>query len=154
MFFVVQHLLWESFRGDNGTGEFLDEADLKDKYKSKPDRLQGIMVNGRRFACPVSNTVLIEDMQYKATTVVATRSVKRAGSSLATETTIKRHRPPSKDDGGIKIARAASAADVMKALTEPQASKLDKVMVQTTEFTGIHTKGVHIKKQLSGATAS
>eukprot|EP00959_Pyramimonas_sp_CCMP1952_P188122 3933791-Pyramimonas_sp.AAC.1 len=49
-----------------GTGDFLDEDDLKEKYKNKPLRLKGILARARRFADPISGVELIEDMQYKS----------------------------------------------------------------------------------------
>jgi len=47
-----------------GTGEYLDQADLEERYKAKPERLAAILRNATRFTCPVSETELIEDMKY------------------------------------------------------------------------------------------
>ena len=48
-----------------GTGDFLDEIDLREKYKSKPDQLQNILANTRTYFCNVRQVWLYEDVCYK-----------------------------------------------------------------------------------------
>ena len=47
-----------------GNGTFLDEEDLKEKYKSKPLRLAAIMKNTQTFFYTTSEPLLYEDMEY------------------------------------------------------------------------------------------
>ena len=49
-----------------GTGDFIDEADLKERYKNKPQRLEGIIQHTRRMVCPISGCELFEDMIFKS----------------------------------------------------------------------------------------
>ena len=52
-----------------GTGDFLDEIDLEEKYKNKPDQLAAIKANTRTYFCPVRQVQLFEDVKYKRTAV-------------------------------------------------------------------------------------
>eukprot|EP00959_Pyramimonas_sp_CCMP1952_P132026 2760453-Pyramimonas_sp.AAC.1 len=86
-----------------GTGSFLDEEDMRDKYKNKPKRLQGILDRARRFTDPISGVELIEDMEYKSLSRTGqgdTSSVKRTANSE------EQYKPPKK-----KKAEQPSAAD-------------------------------------------
>jgi hypothetical protein len=49
-----------------GTGEFLDQEDLEEKYKTKPQRSAAILKNAKTFWCSISETLLYEDMAYKS----------------------------------------------------------------------------------------
>ena len=98
----------------------------------------------------MSNTVLAEDMQYTAKTTVANRSAKRSGLSQATETTIKRHRPPKADKaqgGTVAWAAIKTVNTEVKDLTEVQVVQLDKVLEQAVDLSGIHTKRVQARRE-------
>ena len=41
-----------------GTGVFLDEEDLQEKYKNKPGRAQMIMSNAKTIVCQVAELTL------------------------------------------------------------------------------------------------
>ena len=47
-----------------GTGEFIDEVDLRLKYTTKPGRAENIMKNTRTIYDNISETTLYEDMKY------------------------------------------------------------------------------------------
>ena len=47
-------------------GEFLDEFSLTEKYKERPEMLQNILKNARRFWCPVKQCQLYADPTYRA----------------------------------------------------------------------------------------
>eukprot|EP00959_Pyramimonas_sp_CCMP1952_P445850 9334578-Pyramimonas_sp.AAC.1 len=49
-----------------GTGDFLDEEDMTEKYKNKPKRLAVILKNANRYYCDIAETEYIEDMTYKS----------------------------------------------------------------------------------------
>ena len=62
----------------SGTGTWLDEADLRTKYKGKPGVAETIMRNTKSFVCPISGQVLYEDVAYQTQSKAEnTESVKR-----------------------------------------------------------------------------
>ena len=46
--------------------EYLDETDLTTKYAQKPEVLENILKNGKRFFCPVKKVTLYADPKYSA----------------------------------------------------------------------------------------
>ena len=54
-----------------GVGTFMDEEDIRAKYKHKPRTLDAILKRAKRMTCPNTKIELIEDMQY---TTVASSS--------------------------------------------------------------------------------
>lgn len=50
-----------------GSGEYFDETDMNERYKNKPEQLQNIFANTRRFFCAVRQVWLYEDVIYKRT---------------------------------------------------------------------------------------
>jgi len=49
-----------------GNGNWMDEEDLREKYKHKPGRADAILENSRSYTCPIINVKLYEDMEYKS----------------------------------------------------------------------------------------
>ena len=51
----------ESFRG---SGEYLDEDDLRAKYKDKPTQIANILANTRQYFCKIRGVTLFEIPEY------------------------------------------------------------------------------------------
>ena len=47
--------------------DFLDENAIREKYAAQPHVAENILANGRRFFCPVKQTMVFGDPKYKAT---------------------------------------------------------------------------------------
>ena len=47
-----------------GVGTFMDEEDIRAKYRHKPRTLDAILKRAKRMTCPNTKIELIEDMQY------------------------------------------------------------------------------------------
>jgi hypothetical protein len=47
-----------------GTGEFMDEHDVREKYAKKPDQAEAILQNSRSMFDPMRGVTLYEDMKY------------------------------------------------------------------------------------------
>ena len=47
-----------------GSGEYMDLQDLTAAYQGKPEQLQSIIENTRKFYCPVRQTTLYENPEY------------------------------------------------------------------------------------------
>eukprot|EP00973_Karenia_brevis_P090450 12402658-Karenia_brevis.AAC.1 len=66
---VVQELTREvSCVAFEGTGQWLDDADLEKKYRDKPEQYQAIKENTRIFIDPIRKVPLYEDMAYTTKT--------------------------------------------------------------------------------------
>ena len=107
-----------------GTGDYLDEADLKDKYKDKPERCRAILKNTRKFKCPISETVLYEDMHYHSLnrqTSISTVTKKRAA---VTEHKVKK---------AAKPKAAASASEAPQQAAERNAVTLSAKELETID---------------------
>ena len=50
-----------------GTGEYIDENDMNQRYANKPEQLANLFANTRRFYCPVRQVWMYEDVTYKRT---------------------------------------------------------------------------------------
>lgn len=61
-----------------GTGNWIDETDLRKKYESKPGVPENIMKNAKSFDCPISGRTLFEDVVYQTQSKAEnTESIKR-----------------------------------------------------------------------------
>lgn len=62
---VTEHKKTSSAVSFEGTGDYIDEIDLDEKYKNKPDQLAAIKANTRTYFCSVRQVQLNEDVKYK-----------------------------------------------------------------------------------------
>jgi len=63
---------------------FLDEVDIRDKYKNKPDIIESILKKAEQFHCPIKGCVLYEDIVYanaRVTETTEARHVKRSAET-------------------------------------------------------------------------
>ena len=49
-----------------GRGTFLDEADLREKYKEKPEQLANMLKHAETYLCPYRKVELYKDMEFTA----------------------------------------------------------------------------------------
>ncbi len=73
-----------------GTGNFLDEDDIRTMYKDKPERLEAIRKHATRFVCPTTGTEFIENMAYKREVKDSQKRVESRSTKAATERTVKK----------------------------------------------------------------
>ena len=59
----------------NGTGEFMDEEDMKAKCENKPSQLEARLNNCTRIWDPVGGVELLEDMKYVSGNTVTDSTV-------------------------------------------------------------------------------
>ena len=127
----------EAFACLTGTGNFLDEADMREKYASKPARLEAILKNARRFKCPVSETEMIEDMVYQSTQRNTQKRVhERILSCKTPAVTIKRRKtskPTPKEPGEDPTHKPLSVKN-KEALTKQIESmpKMEQDLIELT----------------------
>ena len=75
---IEQDLTVESVDGFEvefvGTGDFMDEADLREKYTSRAGRADEIIKNTNKIYCKNAEVELYEDMMYKSKKTFAERN--------------------------------------------------------------------------------
>jgi hypothetical protein len=129
-----------------GTGEFLDEPDMKARCKDKPQRLAAILKNARRHYCVVSEITLIEDMKYASSEV---RGVKRVGTSAVhagTEQKVKKTAVPK-----VKPEPSDQTEKEMKPLADKQIALVEK---WCTSLTKVKESLEEITKSIAQAAAA
>ena len=71
-------------------GEFKSEKELKDMYAVKnPERLASILKNGQKFMCPVTNTQLYQDPQYRMSSSELAQEVQTRKRKMIEEQKVK-----------------------------------------------------------------
>jgi hypothetical protein len=107
-----------------GTGEFMDEEDMRAKYAAKPKRLDAILRNAKRIWDSTGEVELLEDMKYTSAKKATESHETKRKRSIDTEEKPKKQRQPKvkvekKDDGEA----AGEVADV-KTLSEKQVAQI------------------------------
>ncbi|CAK0904605.1 unnamed protein product, partial [Prorocentrum cordatum] len=119
-----------------GSGTYFDEADIREKYKRKPDVAQSIIDNADRFVCQVAKRTMFEDIDYTRVRRQGESKEKVRSMELATEQSLKKQKigRELKDDGGPadgadvdgRGGRRPKATKSQKPLTEQQKGTLQK----------------------------
>ena len=112
-----------------GTGVFLDEEDLDNKYKAKPKRLAAIKRNAERVWCPTGEVELFEGMTYVSTEKnlrkrTVTEGHRCEGEAKLKKAKVERPKP-------VKAETTATGVDPPepKDITEPQKKKAEKWVI-------------------------
>ena len=110
-----------------GTRDLFDEPDMTEKYKSKPQRLAAILKNAKRFKCPISETILFEDMSYTSTAKQTSLHTSSSKRELTGENKIKAA-PVAKKAKVEKVKVEGQEGDDDKDLTEKQIAQITKLI--------------------------
>ena len=129
---VERKLIAESEVTLVGNGCFLDMIDLETKYKSKPERLNGIKANARRFKDPISNVELIEDMEYRSTHSNSVKQSLEITNTGTQESSIKKRKTetPTKDKKTTPVKVEPTF------LAQASRDKLQKLLESNTKLRG------------------
>ena len=124
-----------------GTGEFMDEEDMKEKYAKKPKQLEARLKNCKRIWDPEAEVELLEDMKYvSSNTVVDSHLQERRMSTAIEEKAPKKPRvaKPKAAAEGESIASTSGGDKDLKTLTAAQlkhvASLQEFVKKQIAQF--------------------
>ena len=130
---VTEHTQSSSHVELVGNGEFIDEVDLREKYKNKRQRLEGIIKNTRRMTCPISGCELFEDMIFKSQQSESCTRKREHHIRATTEHKLKK----TKADAKTKAAPAAIISQgAAKEFTENQLKLLIKQIAAATQEKG------------------
>ena len=109
-----------------GTGDFLDEDDLKDTYAKKPLRLAAILKKTKRIWCKSSECELIEDMKYQSKESSIRKRIATSGMKAVAQQKIKRVKvEKAKPDESAKLDKGNGEAP-MEDLNDGQLAKVTK----------------------------
>ena len=75
--------------GFEGAGTYMDEADLKEKYKAKPGRAETIMKNSNKYYCDNAECQMYEDLGYTSTNMTGTKRDVASTTEMEQESKIK-----------------------------------------------------------------
>lgn len=112
-------------------GEFLDEHDLQEKYKNKPDVLENILKNARQYYCPIKRVQLYADPKYTSKvsdSMELGHSEKRKGQAVLDDNT---DMGPTKRKKGEKDKNTSLPAGEEPKLKAGAKKKLTKKMDAT-----------------------
>ena len=114
-----------------GMGEWLDEYDIMEKYKSKPWQAQNIIETARQFKHPTRGCVLYEDLNYDSTELSQATQDLVDHMKLETNNTerLSKKIKVEKDEGPKKKRKEIENG---KPLTEAQAKSMAKLQKRTT----------------------
>ena len=119
---------------NGGVGKFYDEADLKDKYKNKPEDYEAIKEHGYSFVCPIKKKRFCEDIDYVSSNTNTTETEKSRKLSVKAEYEKKKPRiakpkPPADEEnaGGDQAGQRA------KPLSDKQVGNLNKILETVQE---------------------
>ena len=75
-------------------GKFLDKEDMTKKYEGKPEQLESIFANTKRFHCDVRDVLLYEDPEYTSTKRSSKESSKDSKRGITSERGMKPAKVP------------------------------------------------------------
>ena len=118
---LTEEINTESKVGFTGTGVFMDEDDIKEKYAKKPSRLAAVLKHAKRIRCPTTQIELIEDMQYTSCAASSSTHTTTAKRELEGTEKMKKPKKPKvvKEEG-------EEPTEKEKPLTAAQLSHLQK----------------------------
>jgi hypothetical protein len=115
----------------SGTGNFIDEENLKEKYAKKPLQLAAIMKNTKRFRDRVRECTLFEDVKF--TTVVSNEQrVETEKKRTMTQDREKKRAKKAKSEEGGKAAKVEPGEP--KPFTESQTKAVAKFIESTGSY--------------------
>ena len=115
-----------------GNGQWLDEEELMEKYKSKPGQAQNIMDKARQFMHPTRGCMLYEDLTYYSTKLAQTRQDVVDHMKLQTNNMERLAKKIKVEkDKGPSAEKKMKETDNGKPLTETQAISMAKLQDRT-----------------------
>ena len=121
-------------RMNGGVGKFYDDADLKEKYKNKPEDYEAVKLHAYSFVCPIKKKRFYEDIDYVSSNTYTAETEKSRRLSVKAEYEKKKNRiakptPPADEEnaGGDQAGQRA------KPLSEKQVGNLNKILETVQE---------------------
>ena len=119
------------------TGKYFDEADIRERYKLKPDVAQRIIENGKSFMCPVKQILMYEDPEYVSVQEDEESNVNEKKRKSEAETNYKPKKAPKSSKGKGKGGRGGDDEEIdeqPKVLTEKNKKTFDEQGAKLAEL--------------------
>ena len=76
--------------------DWLDEKDLKDRFKSRPDKVEKIMERGRQMECPLMGCTMYGIPKYASLDKETTKEIDETSANASQETKVKKAKAAAK----------------------------------------------------------
>ena len=134
----------------NQDAEYMDEVDVREKYKNKPEVAENIILNGKRFFCPVKKLTMYADPKYTAKVQDAVEhgtTEKRKGQMALKEDEMEQ---PSKKAKAKAKAKGKGAEESTGGNEEPKMKANEKKKL-SKKLEALVTKAALLKDSLDKA---
>ena len=111
-----------------GTGDWLDEVELEEKYKHNPARAAAIIANTKTHWCDIGKVKLFQDTRYTTQSADNETATTRQKRTIEQQDTMKKAKKTKKEpavDGGGDPAVKKEEGDANRKFTEPQKKQLN-----------------------------
>ena len=116
---------FERFQGD---GEWLDEADLREKYKGKPDQAQNIIDKARSVLHPTRRVLLYEVLEFKSSSGSSFENSVQQKRTAEQAQMAKPPKQPKKEQPALITGEAKPTEPIELELAPSQREKLKKLL--------------------------
>jgi hypothetical protein len=116
-----------------GTGEFMDEDDIRAKYAKKPKQADSIIQNSRSMYDSIRETTLYEDMKY-ASKIAKSEVLDNTTQQTLTHDRYVKGKPAAKKEKGVAIK--TETVEEVSELSEAQKTSLVQMVSEITELKG------------------
>ena len=149
---ISQEMSSKEYEGFEGSGDWLDEVDLKSKYAEKPEQVAAIMQNANTMVHPTRRVTLYEDIDYKSKRGIAssyTTTTKRSAcqedvrkaEKTKAEPKPKCEAKPLDEAGREKLTKSLASVD--KFLDQMTKSRCDADEDNVKEYIPAKIREVH-----------
>ena len=119
----------------NGTGEFMDEADIREKYGKKPEQAEAILQNSRSMFDPMRQVILYEDMKYNAKVGNSDMLETTTGLTITHDRCVK-GKPAKKAQSAKGVAIKGEGVEKAIGLSESQKISLEQLTADIADLNG------------------
>ena len=131
---LIQKTSVEQETAMEGTGEWLDEEDLKVRFKDKPQQYEAILKNARRFHDKTREIELYEVPTYKSSEVSRTKRTIEESSKASVDETVKRIKFPKVQKPEGDLVTEGNGEPSATKLTRAQHSWIDKQINKLKDY--------------------
>lgn len=119
-----------------GTGEFMDEHDVREKYAKKPDQAEAILQNSRSMFDPMRGVTLYEDMKYTSKVGQTDMLEKTTSQSISHDRFVK-GKPVKKDKSGTEVAIKDEVVEKAIEFSESQKITLEELTADIADVNAV-----------------
>ena len=146
-----EHRVHKATTNFSGLGKFMDEVDLAEKYKNKPEQLKNIMENAPKYFCPIRKVTLRSDPEYSLLQSDLVEQTRKSGRVVEEEDKIRPAKKAKAKSKALAVAEAVADGVVSAAvptLKQGQLNRLAKLMTKIVKASeGLAETETHLTEQ-------